>query len=238
MIRKIACVQSLLLYIRGLQYINLNGNKRENDRNRKIFLQNVSICTLFAYLYNSFCVVYLSPFVSYWNSKKCIKLKLPTLCTKLGTYDVRVCNHYRIMYILLQSIHFFFQKTLHTILNYLYMCCEWLTFVEHKQCSIFAKCSLERVVKIWKCLRVIGAIAWPISVYWVKVVAWVNCTDTQLFAFTWETQEIRASCVQSPNSEKDSHYAMRRKIQFWNRFTNLSLEVNHIDFHIFFDKNL
>jgi hypothetical protein len=29
LIRKIVCVQSLLLYIRGVQYLNLNENKRE-----------------------------------------------------------------------------------------------------------------------------------------------------------------------------------------------------------------
>ncbi len=30
---------------------------------------------------------------------------------------------------------------------------------------------------------------------------------------------------------------MRRKIQFWNRFTDLSLEINLIDSDISFDKN-
>jgi hypothetical protein len=29
---------------------------------------------------------------------------------------------------------------------------------------------------------------------------------------------------------------MRRKIQFQNRFTDLFLEINHIDFHISFDQ--
>jgi hypothetical protein len=30
---------------------------------------------------------------------------------------------------------------------------------------------------------------------------------------------------------------MRGKIQFQNRFTDLSLEINHLDSHISFDKN-
>ncbi len=162
-----------------------------------------------------FCAFVLEVFViflfSFWFLLKFQKNHKIVAPYCMYTYDV--CKHHCIMYIFLQSIHFFFKKPC-TIISYSYTCCEWLICIEHKQCSILANCSLERVVKIWKCLRVIGAIAWPISVYWVKMVAWVNCTDTQLFAFTWETQEIRASCVQSPNSERDSHYAKCRKIKF------------------------
>jgi hypothetical protein len=55
-------------------------------------------------------------------------------------------------------------------------------------------------------------------------------------AFTVKPLFDTGSQAQGPNSMRGSIHAMGRKIEFLNRFTNLSLEINHIDSHISFGK--
>jgi hypothetical protein len=52
--------------------------------------------------------------------------------------------------------------------------------------------------------------------------------DWTVFLYAWHL---------SPYSERDFHYKKSIRIQFLNRFTDLSLEINQIDSLISFDKN-